>query len=171
MPRARDPQILRFSGSSFRRSLHLRPGRFLLNIDQADTSIQFSRYSCVIFFQFQSLIDPISDSKLPDLSPFSTYYAQDHTPVTHAAPMSMSIVSSAKSVARRLKYQSNLISKLEARATTQNLVIQYLISDLVLLCQSLSTSNTGPDGSPVPQEACDKNTRVRRGSRMAPPPV
>ena len=41
--------------------------------------------------------------------------------------MSISLVSSAKSVARRLKYQSKLISNLESRAAAQDLVIQHLV--------------------------------------------
>ena len=76
-------------------------------------------------------------------------------------------MSSAKSVARRLKYESNLISNLEARADAQDLVIRSLVTEVNrqvrynqsalsaanLLCRSLS-SVTGPDGDPVPEEVC-----------------
>ena len=75
--------------------------------------------------------------------------------------MSISIVSSAKSVARRLKYQSKLISNLGSRAAAQDLVIQHLVAELnsqvrysqsavhaaYLLCHSLSS-----DSGPAPQE-------------------
>ena len=44
--------------------------------------------------------------------------------------MSISIVSSAKSVARRLKYQSKLISNLESRAGAQDMVIRSLVTEL-----------------------------------------
>ena len=75
--------------------------------------------------------------------------------------MSISIVSSAKSVARRLKYQSKLISNLESRAAAQDMVIRSLVTELnsqvrysrsavhaaYLLCHSLSS-----DSGPAPQE-------------------
>ena len=77
--------------------------------------------------------------------------------------MSISLVSSAKSVARRLKYQSKLISNLESRAVAQDLVIQHLVTELnsqvrysqsavhaaYLLCHSLSS-----DSGPALQEDC-----------------
>ena len=77
--------------------------------------------------------------------------------------MSISLVSSAKSVARRLKYQSKLISNLESRAAAQDLVIQHLVTELnsqvrysqsavhaaYLLCHSLSS-----DSGPALQEDC-----------------
>ena len=77
--------------------------------------------------------------------------------------MSISIVSSAKSVARRLKYQSKLISNLESRAAAQDMVIRSLVTELnsqvrysqsavhaaYLLCHSLSS-----DSGPAPQEDC-----------------
>ena len=77
--------------------------------------------------------------------------------------MSISLVSSAKSVARRLKYQSKLISNLESRAAAQDLVIQSLVTELnsqvrhsqsavhaaYLLCHSLSS-----DSGPALQEDC-----------------
>ena len=72
------------------------------------------------------------------------------------------MVSSAKSVARRLKYQPNLTSKLEARATTQDLITQSLVTEVnrqakynqsavsaaYLLRRSLSISDTGE--TPLP---------------------
>ena len=77
--------------------------------------------------------------------------------------MSISIVSSAKSVARRLKYQPTLISNPETRAAAQELVIRSLVTELnsqvrhtqgavntaYLLCHSLSS-----DPGPAPLELC-----------------
>ena len=77
--------------------------------------------------------------------------------------MSISIVSSAKSVARRLTYQSKLISNLGSRAAAQDMVIRSLVTELnsqvrysqsavhaaYLLCHSLSS-----DSGPAPQEDC-----------------
>ena len=91
---------------------------------------------------------------LPSLhSPF--YFTYDNM-----STMSMSIVSSAKSVTCGLKYQSKLISNLESRAAAVDLVIRSLVTGLngqvrhpqsaahatYLLCPSLSS-----DSGPAPQ--------------------